>query len=248
MRTSLVLLAALTLSLAGAGACAGDDEDAGGDITVFAAASLTSAYEELGALYEEQHDGATVELNFAASSELAVQIAEGAAVDVFASADQVNMDKVANEVDGEPSIFATNRLTILTEPGNPKGIEDVAGLADPELIIVSCGPEVPIGAYSQEVFETAGVDVEIDSEEADVKAVVNKVVLGEADAGLVYVTDAVAAGDAVASVEIPDDLNVVAEYPIAALDADGAAFRDLVLSEEGQAILAEYGFAAPARS
>jgi len=231
-----------------AGACAGDDEDAGGDITVFAAASLTSAYEELGALYEEQHDGASVELNFAASSELAVQIAEGAAVDVFASADQVNMDKVANEVDGEPSIFATNRLTILTEPGNPKGIEDVAGLADPELIIVSCGPEVPIGAYSQEVFETAGVDVDIDSEEADVKAVVNKVVLGEADAGLVYVTDAVAAGDAVASVEIPDDLNVVAEYPIAALDADGAAFRDLVLSEEGQAILAEYGFAAPARS
>jgi len=246
MRTSLVLLTALTLSLAGA--CADDDEDAGGDITVFAAASLTSAYEELGALYEEQHDGATVELNFAASSELAVQIAEGAAVDVFASADQVNMDKVANEVDGEPSIFATNRLTILTEPGNPKGIEDVAGLADPELIIVSCGPEVPIGAYSQEVFETAGVDVEIDSEEADVKAVVSKVVLGEADAGLVYVTDAVAAGDAVASVEIPDDLNVVAEYPITALDADGAAFRDLVLSEEGQAILAEYGFAAPARS
>jgi len=246
MRASLVLLTALTLSLAGA--CAGDDEDAGGDITVFAAASLTSAYEELGALYEEQHDGATVELNFAASSELAVQIAEGAAVDVFASADQVNMDKVANEVDGEPSIFATNRLTILTEPGNPKGIEDVAGLADPELIIVSCGPEVPIGAYSQEVFETAGVDVEIDSEEADVKAVVSKVVLGEADAGLVYVTDAVAAGDAVASVEIPDDLNVVAEYPIAALDADGAAFRDLVISEEGQAILAEYGFAAPARS
>lgn len=246
MRTSLVLLTALTLSLAGA--CAGDDEDAGGDITVFAAASLTSAYEELGAIYEEQHDGASVELNFAASSELAVQIAEGAAVDVFASADQVNMDKVANEVDGEPSIFATNRLTILTEPGNPKGIEDVAGLADPELIIVSCGPEVPIGAYSQEVFETAGVDVEIDSEEADVKAVVSKVVLGEADAGLVYVTDAVAAGDAVASVEIPDDLNVVAEYPIAALDADGAAFRDLVISEEGQAILAEYGFAAPARS
>lgn len=246
MRTSLVLLTALTLSLAGA--CAGDDEDAGGDTTVFAAASLTSAYEELGALYEEQHDGATVELNFAASSELAVQIAEGAAVDVFASADQVNMDKVANEVDGEPSIFATNRLTILTEPGNPRGIEDVAGLADPELIIVSCGPEVPIGAYSQDVFETAGVDVEIDSEEADVKAVVSKVVLGEADAGLVYVTDAVAAGDAVASVEIPDDLNVVAEYPIAALDADGAAFRDLVLSEEGQAILAEYGFAAPARS
>jgi molybdate transport system substrate-binding protein len=246
MRASLVLLTALTLLLAGA--CAGDDEDAGDDITVFAAASLQSAYEELGALYEEQHDGASVELNFAASSELAVQIAEGAAVDVFASADQVNMDKVANEVDGEPSIFATNRLTILTEPGNPKGIEDVAGLADPELIIVSCGPEVPIGAYSQEVFETAGVDVEIDSEEADVKAVVSKVVLGEADAGLVYVTDAVAAGDAVASVEIPDDLNVVAEYPIAALDADGAAFRDLVLSEEGQAILAEYGFAAPARS
>ncbi|MBA3802559.1 MAG: substrate-binding domain-containing protein, partial [Acidimicrobiia bacterium] len=137
MRTSLVLLTALTLSLAGA--CAGDDEDAGGDITVFAAASLTSAYEELGALYEEQHDGASVELNFAASSELEVQIAEGAGVDVFASADQVNMDKVASEVDGEPSIFATNRLTILTEPGNPKGIEDVAGLADPELIIVSCG-------------------------------------------------------------------------------------------------------------
>lgn len=245
----LILLAALSLALASA--CGDDDpakSDASGDITVFAAASLSGAYEEIAALYERQHDGASVELNFAASSELAVQITEGADVDVFASADEPNMEKVVDEVEGEPSVFATNTLTILTEPGNPKSIEGVTDLAERELIVVSCGPDVPIGAYTRQVFEDAGVEVEIDSEEADVTAVANKVVLGEADAGIVYATDAVAAGDAASSIAIPADLNVVAEYPIAALDGNGAPFRDLVLGDEGQAILAEYGFTSPMSS
>lgn len=252
MRLAFVVLASLVPAITAAG-CGDDDpakSDASGDITVFAAASLSEAYEEIAALYERQHDGASVELNFAASSELAVQITEGADVDVFASADEPNMEKVVDEVevDVEPSVFATNTLTILTEPGNPKSIEGVTDLAERELIVVSCGPDVPIGAYTRQVFEDAGVEVEIDSEEADVTAVANKVVLGEADAGIVYATDAVAAGDAASSIAIPADLNVVAEYPIAALDADGAAFRDLVLGDEGQAILAEYGFTSPTSS
>ncbi|MDQ3311458.1 MAG: molybdate ABC transporter substrate-binding protein [Actinomycetota bacterium] len=252
MRLAFVVLASLVPAITAAG-CGDDDpakSDASGDITVFAAASLSEAYEEIATLYERQHDGASVELNFAASSELAVQITEGAEVDVFASADEPNMEKVVDEVEveGEPSVFATNTLTILTEPGNPKSIEGVTDLAEQELIVVSCGPDVPIGAYTRQVFEDAGVEVEIDSEEADVTAVASKVVLGEADAGIVYATNAVAAGDAASSIAIPADLNVVAEYPIAALDGNGAPFRDLVLGDEGQAILAEYGFTSPTYS
>lgn len=225
------------------------DTDVTGDIVVFAAASLTDSFTSIGEEFESDHPDVDITFNFAASSDLVGQINEGAPADVFASADQNNMNKLteAGNNEDEPQTFATNSLAIIVEPGNPEGVTGVESLEDPDLIVVTCAPEVPIGAYSQEVFENAGVDVDPDSFEENVKGVVTKVVEGEADAGLVYATDVIAAGDDAEGVEIPTDINVVAEYPIAvtadAPNADGAAaFEAFVLSDDGQAVLAEYGF------
>jgi molybdate transport system substrate-binding protein len=226
--------------------------DVTGEITVFAAASLTESFTKIGEAFEAAHPGATVTFSFAASSALVQQINEGAPADVYASADESNMKKLtdAGNAHGEPEVFATNALQIITEAGNPKGIASVADLADPDLIVVTCSEEVPIGRYSAEVFSKAGVNVTPKSYEADVKAVVNKVTLGEADAGIVYATDVTAAGDKATGVAIPDDLNVIATYPIAvtneASNVDAAeAFLEFVLSDEGQSILAEAGFRRP---
>ncbi|MEJ7719434.1 MAG: ABC transporter permease subunit [Ilumatobacteraceae bacterium] len=208
----LVLLAALSLALA-ASACGDDDpakSDASGDITVFAAASLSGAYEEIAALYERQHDGASVELNFAASSELAVQITEGRTL--TCSPPPTNPTWKRSSTRSRASRASSPRTRSRSSPSPATRRASKASPISRELIVVSCGPDVPIGAYTRQVFEDAGVEVEIDSEEADVTAVANKVVLGEADAGIVYATDAVAAGDAASSIAIPADLNVVAEY------------------------------------
>ncbi|WP_116999583.1 molybdate ABC transporter substrate-binding protein [Desertimonas flava] len=223
-----------------------------GDLTVFAAASLTDAFEAIGEAFHVANPDVDVTFSFASSSDLAGQIVEGAPADVFASADQNNMIKLvdADAVGDEPQTFATNSLAIIVEPGNPAGITGVEDLADhPDLIVVSCDPEVPIGAYVQDVFGNAGVEVEIDSFEENVRAVSEKVELGEADAGLVYATDITAAGDAAEGVEIPADINVIAEYPIATTAEAGdpelaAAFVEFVLGD-GQAVLAEFGFGAP---
>jgi molybdate transport system substrate-binding protein len=237
-----------------AGACGSDDDanDAGaaiGDITVFAAASLTAAFEEIGTAFTVEHPDTDVVFNFAASSELVAQINEGAPADVFASADMTNMTKLTDAAanGGEPVVFTRNLASIIVAPGNPKGITGVADLADEDLIYVQCAPEVPCGAYAEQIFDNAGVTVTPKSLEENVKAVVTKVILGEADAGIVYATDVTAAGADAAGVEIPDDVNVVAEYPIAttatAPNADGAqAFVDFVMSEQGQKILQSYGF------
>jgi molybdate transport system substrate-binding protein len=241
--------------LLGTVASCGDDEDAdagGGDITVFAAASLTDAFTELGDAFGESGAGAEVTFSFAASSELVAQIIEGAPADVFASADQTNMTRLidADGTAGEPVVFATNELQIITAPGNPEGITGVADLADADLIVVTCAAEVPCGTYAEEVFANAGVVVTPKSYEENVRAVANKVLLGEADAGIVYASDVIAAGDGASGVDIPDDINVIAEYPIAvtaeAGDPDTArAFIDFVTGPDGQAILADHGFTAP---
>ncbi len=247
---SLVALAAVPTVAATTEPAGGLD----GDLTVFAAASLTDAFTAIGEAFESEHPDVDVTFNFAASSDLVTQIIEGAPADVFASADQNNMTRLieaglvdAERNDGDPATFATNSLAIIVEPGNPQGIASVEDLADPDLIVVTTDPEVPIGAYTQEVFDAAGVDVTPDSYEENVRGIVTKVVEGEADAGLVYVTDVIAAGDGAEGVEIPADINVVAEYPIAAVaDAPNpdaaAAFNEFVLSDDGQSILAEYGF------
>lgn len=249
-----VLVPAVALGVVGTGACS--DSPAIGfesDLTVFAAASLTDAFTELGEAFEAENPDVAVTFSLASSSDLVNQINEGAPADVFASADEANMTKLTDEdrAAGEPSTFATNSLQIIVEPGNPQGVTGLQDLADnPDLIVVSCAPEVPIGAYTQEVFANAGVQVELDSLEENVRAVVDKVVIGEADAGVVYATDVTAAGDDAEGVEIPADVNIVAEYPIAVTeDAPNpdaaAAFEAYVLGPEGQAVLAAYGFGAP---
>ncbi len=234
---------------------AGTDAGSGvvsGDVVVFAAASLTEAFTEVGDAFMETNPDAELTFNFAASSELVAQILEGAPADVYASADLNNMTKLtdggANA--GDPVVFANNLSEIIVAPGNPLGISGVEDLADSELILVVCAPEVPCGTYATEIFDNAGVDITPDSFEENVKAVVTKVTLGEADAGIAYATDVQAAGDDATGVEIPADLNVVAEYPMVATteatNPEGAqAFIDFVVSESGQAILAKYGFTSP---
>jgi molybdate transport system substrate-binding protein len=220
-----------------------------GDLVVFAAASLTDAFTAIGDAFESEHPDVDVTLNFAASSDLVAQIDEGAPADVFASADQRNMDKLveAERAAAEPATFATNSLAIVVEAGNPLDIASVEDLAEPDLVVVTCDPEVPIGGYTEQVFEAAGVDVTPDSLEETVRGIVTKVVEGEADAGLVYVTDVLAAGDEAEGVDLPADINVVAAYPIAPVTdapnpAASEAFTEFVLSDDGQAILAALGF------
>lgn len=254
MRSSTRLLVVATALLGLVTACGSDDDSAStdGDLTVFAAASLTAAFTEIGDAFMVEFPDASVTFNFAASSELVTQIDEGAPADVYASADLDNMTKLtdAGGSAGDPVVFATNLASIIVGPGNPTGITGIADLANPELIVVQCAPEVPCGKYATRIFENAGVTVTPKSLEENVKAVVTKVTLGEADAGIVYVTDVTAAGADAEGVAIPADVNVVAEYPIVATadapNPDAAqAFVDFVLGEQGQEILASYGFVEP---
>jgi molybdate transport system substrate-binding protein len=168
---------------------------------------------------------------------------------VFASADIANMDKVKDLV-GTPQNFASNLLAIVVEKGNPKDVKGLEDLANPDLKVVLAAEEVPAGKYAKQVLDEAGVSVTPVSQEDNVKAVVTKVSLGEGDAGIVYVTDVSAGGDKIEGVDIPEEQNVVATYPIATVKASKApdkaqAFMDLVLSAEGQQVLKEYGFLPP---
>lgn len=222
------------------------------EITVSGAASLTAAFGAVVEAFGETQPGAVVHTNFAGSSTLVQQIREGAPVDVFASADQGNMRKLvdAGAVAGAPVVFATNRLAIVVARGNPKRIGGIADLAKPGLIVSLCAPAVPAGTYAREIFAKSGVTLPESSQELDVKAVLSRVVLGEADAGIVYTTDVLAAGDRVEAVAIPDALNVVARYPVAVLvhakQPDLArAFVAYLTSPAGQAILQRFGFLPP---
>lgn len=223
-----------------------------GSITVGAAASLTASFTELGDAFMAANPGTTVTFNFGSSSDVVKGINEGAPTDVFASADTKNMDKLVAGagVAADPQTFATNELQIIVGNGNPKGVTGVADLANPDLLVVACSPDVPIGNYTQQVFDAAGVTVTPVSLEENVKGIVTKVTLGEADAGVVYRTDVLAAADKADGVDIPADINVKATYPIAvtkdAANADLAnAFQAFVLSADGQSILQKYGFGAP---
>ena len=231
-------------------AACGSDDDAGGEIVVFAAASLTEAFTDIADAFADAEPEAEVILNFAASSQLASQILEGAPADVYASADTRTMGRLvdAGATRGEPVVFAINRAVIVVESGNPLDITGLADLTEPDLVVVTCAPEVPCGSYASEVFERAGVDVRPDSLEANVKAVVTKVALGEADAGIAYATDVFAADGDVDGVAIPDDVNVVAEYPLAVTADAGAGadeFVDVVLGSTGRRILVDHGFEVP---
>lgn len=221
-------------------------------VTVFAAASLTGVFTAAAKAFEAAHPGTNVQLSFAGSSTLVQQVLEGARADVLATADESTMAKVvaAGATAAPPQIFARNRLAILVAKGNPKKIQGLADLGRSGLVLSLAAPTVPAGKYAAEAFAKAGVAVPKASQEVDVKGVVTRVSLGEADAGVVYTTDVRAAGDRVEGVTIPDAHNVDARYPIAALKggenaAGGAAFVAFVLSPAGQRLLADAGFAAP---
>ncbi|KZB87253.1 molybdate ABC transporter substrate-binding protein [Amycolatopsis regifaucium] len=221
-------------------------------LTVFAAASLTESFGTLGKRFEERNSGVTVKFSFEGSSALVQKLTQGAKADIFASADQANMDKAAKGevLDGQPSVFATNRLAIVVGKGNPKGIKGLADLAKDGLTVVVCAPQVPCGAAAKKVQQTSGVTLKPASEEQDVKSVLAKVRSGDADAGLVYVTDATSAAKQVDKVDFPESAGAVNSYPIAVVkDAPQAdlarRFREFVLSAEGKQELAKAGFGAP---
>lgn len=221
-------------------------------VLVSAASSLTDVFTAIESAFEDLHPDVDVMLNLGASSSLREQILEGAPVDVFASADTSNMDRLmsAGEVDGGPWVFARNRLEIAVPTNNPAGITGLEDFGDEQLLIGLCAEEVPCGVYAREALARAGVLPAIDSYEPDVRAMLTKIEAGELDAGITYVTDIVSTNGGVDGVAIADDANVSAEYPIAVLagasSPDAAsAFVGFVLSSDGQAILTDFGFVAP---
>jgi molybdate transport system substrate-binding protein len=230
----------------------GNSATVSGEIIVFAAASLTDAFTELGSRFEDDHPGTTVTFNFGGSSALAAQIADGAPVDVFASAASKNMDQVveAGAVSGEPAVFVRNRLRIAVPAGNPAGITGLADFAEEKRTIALCAEQVPCGAAARRALDAAGVTAAPDTLEQDVRAVLTKVRLGEVDAALVYRTDVLAAGDEVEGIDFPEADKAVNDYPIATLadapNPTGAeVFVDFVRSGAGRSVLTEAGFEAP---
>jgi molybdate transport system substrate-binding protein len=254
---------AATTSAANATAAPAAVPAPGGEhLTVYAASSLTDAFKALGALFT-QKTGQSVDFNFGASNTLRTQSEQGGKADSFASANAKEMDTLtkAGLVAGDASIFATNRLVVVLPKDNPAGIQTLQDLGKSGVKFVTAQPGVPVGQYAQDALTkmsqdaTFGmdfkqkVDANTVSKEDNVRAVLSKVTLGEADAAIVYVTDIGAAKDKVATLAIPDQFNTVAQYPIAVLKdaphADQARqFVDLVLSPEGQDVLTRFGFAA----
>jgi molybdate transport system substrate-binding protein len=215
------------------------------ELVVFAASSLTDVFDEIAGDFEATNPGVDVVINAQGSAQLAAQIEQGAPADVFAAADLASMERVLGDVVGQPATMARNKMVIAVAEGNPAGITGLADLADPELIVVVAAPEVPAGAYAAEVFAAAGVTVQPDSYEQNVRSVAAKVALGEADAGLVYRTDVLADAGRLDALEI--DSEVSAEYPIAVMsdDPNAVVFVEFVLGERGQAVLRAAGFEAP---
>ena len=249
----------LALLLAG---CASSQLSGAKTLHVFAAASLTDAFTELGEEFEAANPGVSVAFNFAGSQALRTQIEEGAPADVFASANQIEMDLLvtgAHVAQGAPQIFLNNKLVVLLPEGNPAILQRLEDLANPGLKLVFAAEEVPVGEYTRQALEQMNgqfgrdfkdkVLANVVSNEDNVRQVVAKIQLGEADAGIVYTSDAAAAPE-LPTMEIPAELNVIAEYPIAALTRSASpdlanAFIAYVLSEHGQAMLQKWGFASP---
>jgi molybdate transport system substrate-binding protein len=224
-------------------------------IDVFGASSLTEAFTELGRMFESSRRGVTVRFNFGASSALAQQVNDGAPADVFASADATTMAKVvdAGHAKGAPSVFARNRLSIVVAAGNPKAITGLVDLAKPGMVVVLCAPEVPCGSLAKGALSKAGVTVQPKSLEANVKAVVTKVALGEADAGIVYETDVMAGGGKVAGVAVDGADDPARQAAYAIVQVAGTAHPDearqwvdyVTSSPEARSVLAAFGFRSP---
>jgi molybdate transport system substrate-binding protein len=264
MRTR-ALLALLVVGASSTG-CGGDDASAGGSggpggtLTVFAAASLTDVFGDLADRFEDEHPGLDVRLNVAGSTALAAQIEQGAPADVFASADEAQMARLEDSalVD-DAEVFARNPLMLAVPLDNPRGIllpegragiPSLADLVTADMTVAVCAPEVPCGAAAAEALEAAGLSDAPDTYEDDVRAVLTKVELGEVDAGLVYVSDVHAAGEAILAYAFSESSRAINSYPIAVLrdapePAAARAFVDLVLSDVGRQALTDAGFQPP---
>jgi molybdate transport system substrate-binding protein len=222
-----------------------------GTITVFAAASLTGTFTQLGKQFEAAHPGDTVKFSFGPSSGLATQITSGAPADVFASASPKNMDQVVSAGDAaNPQDFAKNSMEVAVPPNNPAQVTSVTDLAKKSVKVALCQPQVPCGVVAAQVFNNAGITVKPVTLEADVKSVLTQVELGNVDAGMVYVTDAMAAGTKVMGVTIPANDNASTLYPIATISnskhkSEAQAFVAYLLSPAGQQVLAAAGFEKP---
>ncbi len=250
-RISLPILTLILLSACASNAPRPDSVQ----LTVFAAASLTESFGEMATAFEASHPGVDVTLNFAGSNTLRAQIDQGAQADVFASANTKEMDALVTSglvAEGAPQTFLTNRLVVITPTENPAGVSTFDDLTRPDLKLVLAAEDVPVGRYARQMLDNAGADFKaqvlanVVSNEADVKQVLAKVQLGEADAGIVYASDAVAAPE-LPVIEIPSEWNVLAKYPIAVLkDAPQPKLADefvaFVLSPDGQSILQKWGF------
>ncbi|WP_405411457.1 molybdate ABC transporter substrate-binding protein [Streptomyces decoyicus] len=254
-----LVTAALLLPLTACGGNDGSKKDAGSeksgsdapkaDLTVLAASSLTDVFKKAGAVYEKEHPGTKVNFSFAGSQELAAQVKEGAPADAVVTADTKTMDGMKVDV-GTPTVIGKNRLVIATGEGNPKKIDNLEDLTDSKLKVVLAASEVPVGRYGKQVLDAQKLKVKPVSQEPNVRAVLSKVELGEADAGLVYKTDAATAPKKVDAVDIPDAQNAVASYPAAMLKASqhqaaAAAFVKWLSTPEAQKLLQQAGFQKP---
>jgi molybdate transport system substrate-binding protein len=264
----MILLVAVCMLLASCGSSSSSNRSSSGSSTtptpapvtlnVFAAASLTAAFGEIKTQYEAANPNVTVTNNFAGSNTLATQITQGAPADVFASADTTNMDKVSSQVN-TPQTFVKNKVVVIVPANNPGNIKTLHDLANPGVKIAVAGPSVPVGNYTLEVLSKMGqsseygpayesaVKANFVTQETSVSGVIQKVQLGEVDAGYVYVSDAYGAGDKVKSIDIPDQYNVLADYPIATVKdsknlSTAESYVQFVLSPAGQAILTKYHF------
>jgi molybdate transport system substrate-binding protein len=232
-----ILLVPLVLPLLSCGS-----DDGASTLRVFAAASLTDAFADIERAFEAAHDGVDVVLNLAGSSSLREQIADGAPADVFASASTRHVEGIGTD----PVAFATNELALAVPASNPGDVGGLDDLARDDLLVGLCAPEVPCGELARRALAEAGVAAAVDTEEPDVRALLTKLAAGELDAGLVYRTDLLAAGDDVVGADLGMDAPVTS-YPVVAVSGEPLAgeFVDFLLGAEAQAILADHGFGPP---
>jgi molybdate transport system substrate-binding protein len=255
MKTRQVALAAaVTAVVLPLAACGGDDDASGGGksatLTVLAASSLTDVFPRAAKVYEKSHPGTRIRFSFAGSQELAAQVRQGSPADALVTADTRTMDGLKSEIEGTTAVIAKNRLTIATPKDNPAHVNALADLSRKDTKVVLAAPEVPVGRYSRQILDRQGLEVKAVSQEANVRAVLSKVELGEADAGIVYKTDATAAHGKVATVGIPDAQNAIASYPAATLKASqhadaASAFVKWLSGAKAQKLLRDAGFAQP---
>lgn len=248
--------AAVAIAMAASG-CSSDDDtpsDAGSEaaLTVLAASSLTGAFDDLADQFEAEHPGTTVNISYGSSSTLATQVIDGAPADVLATASPGSMAPVADEelTLGEPEVFAANSAAIAAPADNPADLTTLDDLAGDNVKVAVCVDTAPCGSVAADLFADAKLEITPVTQEVDVKSVLSKVTTGEVDAGVVYKTDVMAAGDDVYEVEIPDGISVTTNYLIATLDEApeldlAQEFAALVTSPDGQAVLTEAGFQVP---